>query len=293
MAVRKRKVSTFDIIIVLFMIFMIFITLYPMYYVVISSISDLKALTRHVGFLWKPLEPLNLTAYKALLSSREVLLGFKNTCIQLGLGLVVNMVMTTLGAYFLSLKTPMLKLPVNFMIIFTMYFSGGMVPSYLNMRDLGLLNSVWSLVLPGAIGTANLIMLRTAFNSIPDSLTESAKLDGASDLTILTRVLIPLSKATLAVLVLYYGVGHWNSWFNASIYLRDRDLYPLQLVARNILILGNDGEFMGEVGMLEESEYSEVIKNTMVVISTVPILALYPFLQKYFVKGVMVGALKG
>jgi len=266
MAVRKRKVSTFDIIIVLFMIFMIFITLYPMYYVVISSISDLKALTRHVGFLWKPLEPLNLTAYKALLSSREVLLGFKNTCIQLGLGLVVNMVMTTLGAYFLSLKTPMLKLPVNFMIIFTMYFSGGMVPSYLNMRDLGLLNSVWSLVLPGAIGTANLIMLRTAFNSIPDSLTESAKLDGASDLTILTRVLIPLSKATLAVLVLYYGVGHWNSWFNASIYLRDRDLYPLQLVARNILILGNDGEFMGEVGMLEESEYSEVIKNTMVVL---------------------------
>ena len=293
MAVRKRKVSTFDIIIVLFMIFMIFITLYPMYYVVISSISDLKALTRHVGFLWKPLEPLNLTAYKALLSSREVLLGFKNTCIQLGLGLVVNMVMTTLGAYFLSLKTPMLKLPVNFMIIFTMYFSGGMVPSYLNMRDLGLLNSVWSLVLPGAIGTANLIMLRTAFNSIPDSLTESAKLDGASDLTILTRVLIPLSKATLAVLVLYYGVGHWNSWFSASIYLRDRDLYPLQLVARNILILGNDGSFMGEVGMLEESEYSEVIKNAMVVISTVPILALYPFLQKYFVKGVMVGALKG
>lgn len=293
MAVRKRKVSVFDIIIVLFMIFIIFITLYPMYYVVISSISDLKALTRHVGFLWKPLEPLNLTAYKALLSSREVLLGFKNTCIQLGLGLAVNMVMTTLGAYFLSLKTPMFKLPVNFMIIFTMYFSGGMVPGYLNMRDLGLLNSVWSLVLPGAIGTANLIMLRTAFNSIPDSLTESAKLDGASDLTILTRVLIPLSKATLAVLVLYYGVGHWNSWFSASIYLRDRDLYPLQLVARNILILGNDGSFMGEVGMLEESEYSEVIKNAMVVISTVPILALYPFLQKYFVKGVMVGALKG
>lgn len=293
MAVRKRKVSVFDIINVLFMIFIIFITLYPMYYVVISSISDLKALTRHDGFLWKPLEPLNLSAYKALLSSKEVLGGFKNTLIQLGLGLAVNMVMTTLGAYFLSLKTPMFKLPVNFMIIFTMYFSGGMVPAYLNMRDLGLLNSVWSLVLPGAIGTANLIMLRTAFNSIPDSLTESAMLDGASDLTILTRVLIPLSKATLAVLVLYYGVGHWNSWFSASIYLRDRDLYPLQLVARNILILGDDGSFMGEVGMLEESEYSDVIKNAMVVISTVPILALYPFLQKYFVKGVMVGALKG
>lgn len=293
MAVRKRKVSVFDVINVLFMIFIIFITLYPMYYVVISSISDLKALTRHDGFLWKPLEPLNLSAYKALLSSKEVLGGFKNTLIQLGLGLAVNMVMTTLGAYFLSLKTPMFKLPVNFMIIFTMYFSGGMVPAYLNMKDLGLLNSVWSLVLPGAIGTANLIMLRTAFNSIPDSLTESAKLDGASDLTILTRVLIPLSKATLAVLVLYYGVGHWNSWFSASIYLRDRDLYPLQLVARNILILGDDGSFMGEVGMLEESEYSDVIKNAMVVISTVPILALYPFLQKYFVKGVMVGALKG
>lgn len=289
----RKKANWFDVLNVVFMLFIVFVTLYPFYYVVISSISDLSALNRHRGFLWEPLKPYTLQAYKAILNDWSVVNGFKNTLIQLVLGVSVNMVMTTLGAYFLSLKGPMLKTPINFMIIFTMYFGGGLIPEYLNMRDLGLLNTVWALVLPGAIGTGNLIMLRTAFNTIPHSLVESAQLDGASDIDILCRVLVPLSKATLAVLVLYYGVGHWNSWFGASIYLRDRELYPLQLVARNILIMGNSGSVSGGVGALDAEEYSDVLKNAMVVITTVPILALYPFLQKYFVKGVMVGALKG
>ena len=157
----------------------------------------------------------------------------------------------------------------------------------MNVKDLGLLNSYWSLILPGAISTTNLIIMKSAFQAIPDSLIESAQLDGASYLQTLVKIMLPLTKATLAVLVLYYGVGHWNSWFNASIYLRDPDKYPLQLILRNMLdgsIAGMDEEF---------AKYVELIKYALIVISTVPILVLYPFLQRYFTKGTMIGAVKG
>lgn len=290
---RRKKTNWFDVCNVLFMIFIILITLYPFYYVVICSISDLQGLTRHSGFLWKPIAPYTFHAYKALLSDAQVLNGFKNSVIQVVLGVSISMVMTTLGAFFLSLKGPMFKTFVNILIIVPMYIGGGLIPTYLNIKSLGMLNTIWALVVPGAIATGNLIMLRTAFSTIPESLIESAKLDGASYIYILTKIMVPLSKATLAVLVLYYGVAEWNGWFNASIYLRERSMYPLQLVARNILILGNDGSVSGGVSAQDAEEFSAVLKNTMVVITTVPILVLYPFLQKYFVKGVMVGALKG
>ena len=178
------------------------------------------------------------------------------------------------------------------MIIFTMYFSGGLIPSYLNVKDLGLMNSLWALILPGAISTTNLIIMKSAFQSIPDSLIESARLDGASYFQILVKVMTPLSKATIAVMVLYYGVGHWNSWFNASIYLREGDKFPLQLVVRNILNISTNAMSFG-VGMDEMAQVAELIKYALIVVTVAPILAIYPFLQKYFVKGVMVGAIKG
>ena len=201
------------------------------------------------------------------------------------------MVSTACGAYFLTIKGPMLKDPITFMIIFTMYFSGGLVPSYLNVRDLGMLNSLWSLIIPGAIGTSNMIILKSAFQALPESLSESARLDGANHFQILAKIMIPLSKATLAVLVLYYGVSHWNSWFSASIYLRESKLYPLQLVMRQIL---DSASMAGlEAGMDDMAAYTELVKYALIVVTTAPILALYPFLQKYFVKGVMIGAVKG
>lgn len=290
---RRIKIKPFDVFNILFMFFIIFVTAYPMYYVIIASFSDPGRLSRVSGLLWLPLEPFTLDAYKAVLNNEMILIGFKNTLFVMVMGLLVNLFMTIIGAYFLSVKGPKLNGLISIMIIFTMYFNGGMVPSYLNMKELGLLNSLWSLILPGAITTTNLIITRTAFASIPESLKESATLDGAGHIQILTKIVLPLSKATLAVILLYYGVAHWNSWFSASIYLQDRNLYPLQLVLRNILKSTNLGSMGAGVAADESAQYAELVKYALIVVTTTPILALYPYLQKYFVKGVMVGAIKG
>ena len=277
---------------ILFMLFIIFITAYPVYYVVVASFSDPAALSRHTGALWMPLQPYTLSAYKMVFKDALIGTGFLNTLFIICVGLVVNMVMTTLGAYFLTLKGPMLKTPITFMIIFTMYFSGGMVPAYLNIKDLGLMDSLWALIIPGAVSTSNMIILKSGFQSIPDSLTESATLDGATHRQIITKIMVPLSKATLAVLVLYYAVGHWNSWFSASIYLRSADKYPLQLVVRNLL-KATASTIMEGVSVDEAAQAAELIKYALIVVTTAPIMVVYPFLQKYFVKGVMIGAIKG
>lgn len=277
---------------ILFMLFIIFITAYPVYYVVVASFSDSAALSRHTGALWAPLQPYTLNAYKMVFKDALIVSGFLNTLFILCAGLVLQMVMTTLGAYFLTLKGPMLKTPIIIMIIFTMYFSGGLVPAYLNIKDLGLMDSLWALIIPGAVGTSNMIILKSGFQSIPDSLTESATLDGATHRQIITKIMVPLSKATLAVLVLYYAVGHWNSWFSASIYLRSADKYPLQLVVRNLL-KATASTIMEGVSVDEAAQAAELIKYALIVVTTAPIMVVYPFLQKYFVKGVMIGAIKG
>lgn len=283
----------FDCFNIIFMLLIIFATAYPIYYVIIASFSDPGTLSRTAGMLWAPIKPFTLDAYRMLFKNPLIFSGFFNTIFILVVGLAVNMTLTTLGAYFLSLKGPMLKTPVTFMIIFTMYFSGGMVPTYLNIRDLGLLDSLWALILPGAINTTNLIILKSGFQAVPDSLTESATLDGATCLQILIKVIVPLSKATLAVLVLYYAVAHWNAWFGASIYLQSSNKYPLQLVMRNILKLTSSQGMLEGVGIDEAAQVAELVKYALIVVSTAPILAVYPFLQKYFVKGVMIGAIKG
>lgn len=293
---KNKKITgyqVFSIINILIMLFVIFITAYPIYYVVVASFSDPNALYSHGGVLWHPLAPYTFSAYESVLGNSQVAIGFVNTLFVLVVGVSINMVLTMAGAFFLSIKGPMLKGAVATMIVFTMYFGGGMVPTYLNVKELGLMNSLWSLIIPGAINTTNLIIMRTAFQGIPDSLIESARLDGASYLKILARIMIPLSKATIAVLVLYYGVAHWNSWFNASIYLQDTSLYPLQLVVRQILDLTQMTDMMEGVDMAEMARAADLIKYALIVITTVPILILYPFLQKYFTKGVMIGAVKG
>lgn len=274
------------------MLLIILVTAYPIYYVLMASFSDPSALTKNTGLLLLPLKPYTLDAYFRVFRHPRIASGFMNTFFVLVVGVLVNMVMTILGAYFLNVKGPMLTTPITFLIIFTMYFSGGMIPSYLNLRDLGLLNTLWALILPGAINTGNLIIMKSGFASIPSSLVESAQLDGATHTQILLRVMIPLAKATIAVLVLYYGVAHWNSWFNASIYLRSESKYPLQLVMQKILE-DSQGSIMDGVGADEAAQVAQLIKYALIVVTTAPILALYPFLQKYFVKGVMVGALKG
>ncbi len=209
------------------------------------------------------------------------------------MGLIFNILLTSMGAYFLSRKNIMLKKVVMFMIVFTMFFNGGMIPNYFLINSLKLDNSLWALIIPSAINTFNLIIMRTAFQSIPDSLEESAKLDGAGHFTILFRIILPLSLPTLAVIVLYYGVGHWNAWFNAMLYLRRREMFPLQLILREILIINDTSAMMAGGSFAGDQDLvSETIKYAVIMVATVPILVLYPFLQKYFVKGALIGSVK-
>lgn len=285
---RLTGKNIFDFCNILIMLAVIVATGYPFLHVINASFSDPYALATHTGVLLTPLQPVTTSAYKLVFSFPQLLTGYKNTIFILVAGTITNMLFTITGAYFLALKGPKLKTIITFMIVFTMYFGGGMVPGYLNIRDLGLLNTHGAIILSGAIGTSNLIIMTNAFRGVPDSLVEAAHLDGASHAQILTKVLIPLTKATLAVLVLYYGVGHWNSWFQANIYLQDSSKFPLQLILRNLF-----NSTAGLEGMEDMADYVELIKYALIVVSTVPILVLYPFLQKHFTKGVMVGAIKG
>ena len=267
------------------------IMLYPFLYVVFASISDPNSLIRHRGILWKPYG-VQLDAYSLVLNNPNIAMGYMNTVFYVVLGTVINMAMTILSAFVLARRNFLLRKPLTLMALITMYFSGGMIPLYLQVNRLGLLNSVWALLLPTAMSTYNLIIMRTAFSNIPAELEESAFLDGANEWVILFRIVVPLSMATLAVMVLFYSVNIWNGWFNAMIYLQDRKLFPLQLILREILI-ANDTSSM-TVGMTgDKVPLAESVKYATIVVATLPVLCIYPFLQKYFVKGVMIGALKG
>lgn len=287
----KKRITggqIFDAFNVLVMLIVIVASAYPFLYVVLASFSDPTELARYQGVLLMPLKPFTLEAYKMTFELSQIWTGYINTIYYVVVGVAVNLIMTTLGAYFLSLNGPMHKDIVAFMVIFTMYFSGGMIPSYLNIQDLGLMDNRWALILPGAISVSNMVILRTAFQNIPSSLREAAEIDGASEIQILFKIMLPLVKSTMAVLVLYYGVEHWNSWFDASIYLINKNKYPVQLIVQQLLSSLSGTEDAGDL-----AQYVELIRYAIIVVTTVPILVLYPFLQKHFTKGVMVGALKG
>ena len=266
-----------------------FFCLYPFWYVIAASFSESTSLIGHSGALVGPLG-FSTAAYEKVLADANIWRGYGNTLFYTGFGTALNIFMTALGAYFLSRKGIPGQRAITVFIMFTMYFSGGMIPAFINIQNLGLYDNRFALILPGLISTFNLIIMRTAMAGVDDSLVESVVLDGANHFTILFHIMIPLTKATIAVLVLYYGVSHWNSWFNAMIYLESKSKEPARLVLRQVLII-ND---LSDMGIGEDAEMiSETIKYATIIVSTVPVLALYPFLQKYFVKGMMVGAVKG
>ena len=285
--------KAFNVFNIIFMLCMIVITLYPLLYVVFASLSDSNELMKHSGLLLKPVG-FSWAAYKAVFQNPNILQGYKNTIIVLISSVAVSMFLTCLAAYVLSRKNVLFNGVITFIIMFTMFFGGGMIPTYLLVNNLGLTNTYWALILPTAISTYNMIIMRTGFAAIPESLEESAKIDGANHFTILFKIVIPLAKPTMAVIVLYYAVACWNSWFNAMIYLQKRrDLQPLQLILRGILIENDTSNMQdGNVGQDTES-IAESIKYAVIVVATLPILAIYPFLQKYFIKGIMIGAVKG
>ena len=273
------------------MIILAMITLYPFLYVVFASFSKPSLLMQQRDILLWP-KGFNLGAYKAVFDYKTIWISYRNTIFYLIAGTAINMILTCLGAYGLSRKNVLFSKAIMLLITFTMFFSGGLIPTYLLVKNLGMLNTVCAIIIPNAISTMNLIIMRTSFKAIPESLDESARMDGANDFTILFKIIIPLSIPVISVITLYYSVAHWNAWFNAMIYLRNRNLYPLQLVLREILISQDIDDILA--GAVEEAEpIAETIKYAIIVVATVPILLVYPFLQKYFVKGVMVGALKG
>lgn len=262
-----------------------FVCLYPMWHVLMASFSDSSALTAHSGLLFWPID-FSLDAYKRVLSNQNIWTGYLNTIKLLIMGVGTSMVMTILGAYVLSRKDFMLRRPIMLAITFTMFFSGGTIPTYLNIQELGLKGSLWGIVLPFCIATYNMIILRTAFESLPESLLEAARIDGAGQVACLTKIVLPLSKATLAVIALYYGVAYWNSWFWASQIMESKAKMPLAVILNDILINSEMQQMDNGVTNMEGIKYATII------VATVPILCVYPFIQKYFAQGVMIGAVK-
>ena len=282
----------FDAVNNIVMILLAFVTLYPMYYVVCASISDNVKLLASPGVLWWP-RGFTTGAYKLAFSHPLMVSGYKNILFILVVSLPLNIIMTLFCGYFLSSKNVYFKKPILGIIMFTMFFSGGMIPGYLNVKSLGLYNSLWALILPGAMSIYNAIICKTAIEALPDSLAESAYIDGANDLSILFRIIFPLIMPTIAVLLLYYGVGHWNSWFPASLHIQDNPKLPIQNVLRAVLIANSNILNSAATEDDKIDQFAETIKYAAIVITTVPVLCIYPFLQKYFVKGVMIGAVKG
>ncbi len=295
---KKKRISLediiLDLIVYLILIVVLIATFYPMWYVLVASFTSGTELAKNPGILLWP-KSFSFDGYMLVFKNKLILNGFKNTAFILGVGLPINILLTLLCGYFMSREGDrvMLKKPIVGLIMFTMFFSGGMIPAYLNIQDLGLYNSLWAVVLTGALSVYNAIICKTAIEAVPASLSESANIDGASDWQILTKIIVPLIKPTLAVLLLYYAVGHWNSWFSASVYLKDNVKLPLQNIIRSVLIENSSLGTSADSNAGDYNSYAETIKYASIIITTVPILCVYPFLQKHFTKGVMIGAVKG
>lgn len=270
------------------------VIIYPLIYIVSASFSSASAVVAGKVWLW-PVEP-TLIGYEAIFQSKLIMNGYLNTIIITVVGTLVNLIVTVMAAYPLSRKDFFGRDFFMGMFLLTTLFSGGLIPSFLLVKSLGLYDTRMALIIPTALSVWNMIITRTYFQtSIPEELYEASCLDGCSDLRYIVSVVLPLSKPILAVIGMYYAVGHWNSYFNALIYLKTQQLYPLQIVLRNILInYSVNSEIVYDIHLLEKQrEVSELLRYSVIVVASVPVLMLYPFVQKYFVKGVMIGSLKG
>lgn len=290
----SRSDFIFDICNYAVLIIIFLIVAYPLYFVVIASFSN-PAYVRTGEVVFLP-QGFTLEGYINVFKDKTVITGYINSIVYTVLGVCINLVFTIPAAYALSRKDLAGRKVFMLLIIFTMFFSGGMIPLFILIRDLNMYNSMWSLIIPVAITPWNLIVAKTFFEqSIPDSLREATAIDGCDDFHFFFRFVLPLSSALIAIMILFYGVAHWNSYFNALLFIRDQDRFPLQLVLRNILLLNQvSQDQLGDVVQAaRRQEAALLIQYTMIIISAFPLLVLYPFLQKYFVRGVMIGAVKG
>lgn len=283
----------YGIINVLLTVFLLLV-LYPLINIVSSSFSSGTAVSMGKVVLW-PVD-FSVAGYQAVFKSGDVIVGYRNTLLYTVVGTLLNVFLTMIAAYPLSRRNLPFKGGFTFLFAFTMMFSGGMVPGYMLVRDLKILDTVWAMIIPGALSAYNLVLARTFLqNTIPQELLEATQIDGCNDFGFFIRIVLPLSKSILAVLTLYYAVGHWNSYFQAFLYLYKRNLYPLQLFLREILVMNQiDIELINDPELAAARQgLADLLKYAMIMVSTVPILLVYPFVQKHFVKGVMIGSLKG
>ena len=297
---KKRRVKkikagdrAFDIINTLLLVFVFLVIFYPLYYVLIASFSDPDlVLTGKIFLLPKGFQ---LESYQKVFENSEVMNGYLNTILYAVVGTCINLAVTLSAGYALSRTDLRGKKALTLFFVFTMFFSGGTVPTYMLVRNLKLLNTFWAMVLPNAMSVWNLILCRNFFEeNIPKELLEVSQIDGCRNYYFFLKIVLPLSKALIAVMVLFYAVGHWNSYMQPLMYLSDRDKYPLQLVLKNILISSQpDASLAGMTDRAEMYKQTEMLKYALVVVSSVPMIVLYPFVQKYFVQGVMVGSVKG
>ena len=298
---HSRSDKIFDMINMVLLTLMMAVILYPLYFIVIASISSPAAVNSGQVLLFP--KGATLEGYKYVLKDNLIWKGYANTIILTVTGTLVNMFLTVTCAYALSKShLPFIKF-IMFAMTFTMFFSGGIIPTYLLVSGMGMRDSIWSLILPTAVSVYNVILMRTYFmNSVPDEIIQAAKIDGCSEIKALAAVVLPLSKPILVTIALFYGVGHWNQFFQALIYISDKDRVPLQLVLRNMLLMGNNamtsmlsGGMSGENAkyMAELMKQIEILKYAVIIVSVLPVLIVYPFLQKFFMKGIMMGSLKG
>ncbi|MBE5772342.1 MAG: carbohydrate ABC transporter permease [Clostridiales bacterium] len=287
-----RSDKMFNIVNTLILLAVFLVIAYPLYFVFIASVSDpLKVSSGLVT--WRPVG-FTLAGYEKILKFKRIWIGYRNTIFYAILGTIISVSLTVTLAYPLSRKDFKLRNPIMYMITFTMFFSGGMIPTYLVINEMGLLNTIWAVILPSAITAQHVIIVRTFYQGLPPELTEAAAIDGATNFKAYWYIVLPLSKAVVAVIALYVASSLWNTYFGPMIYLRDTNKYPLQLFLRQILLQNNmEGADIDASTIAEQGQVAELIKYGVIIVASVPMMILYPFIQKYFVKGVMIGSVKG
>jgi len=297
MMVVKKTVGTriFTLINTLIMLFVIVVCIVPMLHVLWASISDPALVETSTGIILWPLGKTSVNAYKIILKYKGIWTGYKNTLFYVVAQCTITGLLTVIAGYILSRRRFRYRNVVMAFMAFTMLFNGGMIPTFMVVRKLGLLDTYWACLIPSAMSVFNCIIMRTAIQGIPDSLEESARMDGAGELTVMFKIILPLCKATFAVILLFTAVGKWNSWFDALLYLpQDKSKYPLQMYMREILVTAQANMTQNSGDLMDNAQlYKTLVKYGSIVVSTVPILCVYPFVQKYFVTGVMIGSVKG
>lgn len=275
------------------MVILCFIFILPVWHVLMGSVSDPLKVSAYSGIILYPLGDVTFGGYKLVLQNNSILRSYLNTLLIVTAATGLGTLLTILASYVMSVRGLYWRKPFNFIVTFTMIFNGGLIPTYMVVRNLHMLDTYWALIIPGCCIAYNIIIMRTSFSQVPAALSEAATIDGAGHFRILFQIILPVSKSILAVIILFYAIQQWNAWFNASIYLQNRDLYPLQLTLREIVLKASENSIIANADGETVDIYRPLIKYCSITVSIIPMMIIYPFVQKYFVKGVMIGSIKG